>query len=175
MQDEHIPRYTLVNEHRHTFGNLASSPGTSRLQFHRQILKVGRTGNETVMWGACKWENVMHSPKTRVASWGVPRIAVPFERHQYSWLFARNCSSGEGLYANALYFVSESQRNLCRAVCVSPPLLNTVSWKPVAYPRNTRRSKGTAIRSKLLHIRLTYSVCLFRLEFNANAPRADNK
>ena len=28
---------------------------------------------------------------------GLPRIAVPFERHLYSWLFIRNCSSGEGL------------------------------------------------------------------------------
>ena len=29
------------------------------------------------------------------------------------------------------YSVSESQRNLRRAVCVSPPLQNTVSCKPV--------------------------------------------
>ena len=44
------------------------------------------------------------------------------------------------------YFFSESQLNLRRTVCVSPPLLNTISWKPVTYPRNMRRSNGTAIR-----------------------------
>ena len=43
------------------------------------------------------------------------------------------------------YFVSESQHNLRRAVCVSPSLLNTVLWKPVTSPRNTRHSNGIAI------------------------------
>ena len=45
----------------------------------------------------------------------LPRIAVPFERHPYSWLFTRNCSSREGLR------------------------------KPITYPRNTWHSNGTAI------------------------------
>ena len=39
MQNKHKSyQTTLVNEHRRTFDILASSPGISRLQFHRQIL-----------------------------------------------------------------------------------------------------------------------------------------
>ena len=55
-------------------------------------------------------------------------IAVPFERHPYSWLFARNCSSGEGLRKRVTLFRETRY----------------------VYPRNTRRSNGTAIRGSCL-------------------------
>ena len=44
------------------------------------------------------------------------------------------------------YLFSASQRNPRRAVCLSPPLLNRVSWKPVTHLRNMWRSNGSAIR-----------------------------
>ena len=62
----------------------------------------------------------------------------------YLWLFARNWVIWRELTQS--YFVSESQRNLRRAVCLSPPLLNTALLKPVTYSRNMPRSNGTAIR-----------------------------
>ena len=38
----------------------------------------------------------------------LPRIVVPFERHPYSWLFARNCSSGAGLCNRVTLFLNLS-------------------------------------------------------------------
>ena len=77
--------------------------------------------------------------------WTSP-VFVAFRQELFIW---------RGL-TQTCYFVSESQRNLRRAVCVSPPLLNTVSWKPVTYPRNTRCSNGTAIRSSRLLLFFLY-------------------
>ena len=43
----------------------------------------------------------------------LPRIAVPFECHPYSWLFAKNCSSGKGLRKRVTLFPNLSESTSC--------------------------------------------------------------
>ena len=74
------------------------------LPFHHGDLEPDCVGVSTRGWG----DGGDRAYRTRggkmLLTLAVPRIAVPFERHPYSWLFARNCSSGEGLRKRVTLF-----------------------------------------------------------------------